>query len=168
MKAKILIAVILGLFLTGSAFAQVTVYVGTPPLWGPVGYSNVQYYYLPDVESYYDVHNARFIYYERGTWVHRKYLPRQYRSYNLYNGYKVVMTDYRGNSPYAHFKDHKYKYAKGYKGPEQKTIGMRPDHRKQAVRNANRSHSSQKAAKMSHSKKQGKGKSAPGGRGKKK
>jgi len=55
------------------------------------------------------------------------YLPRQYRNYDLYNGYKVVMTDYRGNAPYTYYKEHKRKYAKGYHGEHQKTYGNRPE-----------------------------------------
>lgn len=167
MKTKILITAILALFITGSAFTQVTVFVGTPPLWGPVGYNNVQYYYLPDVESYYDVYNSRFIYYEGGNWVHRRYLPVRYRRYDLYNGYKVVMTDYRGTQPYTEFKNYKIKYSKGYKGQYQKTVGMNPRHRNNSVRNAQKSHSYQKASSGSHSKGQGNRKNK-GGRGKKK
>jgi hypothetical protein len=107
--------------------AVVAVNVGTPPPWGPVGYSNTRYYYIPDVESYYDVHTSRFIYMQpAGTWVHRKSLPAQYRNYDLYNGYKVVMIDYNGNAPYSNFKEYRVKYAKGYKGGAQQTIGRRP------------------------------------------
>jgi len=105
---------------------SVSVNIGSPPMWGPVGYTDVQYYYLPDVQAYYDVPSSRFIYYEGGTWVHRTYLPARYRNYDLYGGYKVVMNDYHGNSPYTHFKEHKMKYARGYRGPAQKNIGMRP------------------------------------------
>ena len=36
------------------------------------------------------------------------------------------MNDYRGNAPYGHFKEHKMKYAKGYRGKEQKNIGEKP------------------------------------------
>jgi hypothetical protein len=36
------------------------------------------------------------------------------------------MNDYHGNTPYTHFKEHKVKYAKGYRGHAQKNIGMRP------------------------------------------
>jgi hypothetical protein len=116
------------LFLAVATQAQVSVNVnlGSPPMWGPAGYNEVQYYYLPDVEAYYDVPSANFIYLERGKWVHHKYLPSRYRNYDLYNGYKVVMTDYHGNSPYIHYKEYKYKYAKGYHGPAQKNIGARP------------------------------------------
>jgi len=111
---------------SGQAQISVNVNIGSPPQWGPVGYTDVQYYYLPDVEAYYDVPSSQFIYYSGGTWVHRTYLPSRYRNYDLYNGYKVVMTDYRGNAPYGHFKEHKIKYAKGYRGQAQKNIGERP------------------------------------------
>jgi hypothetical protein len=115
-------------FLATAVQAQVTVNIniGTPPPWGPVGYTEVRYYYLPDVEAYYDIQASMFIYYVGGTWVHRDYLPKRYRSYDLYGGYKVVMTDYRGDAPYTYFNEHKTKYSKGYHGQSQKTIGERP------------------------------------------
>jgi hypothetical protein len=128
MKALKYIILGIGLIFASEAQSQISVNlnIGTPPLWGPSGYSNVRYYYLPDVEAYYDVQSQRFIYYSGNTWVHRKYLPNQYRNYDLYNGYKVVMTDYRGNTPYTHYKEHKRKYAKGYHGEHQNTNGHRP------------------------------------------
>ena len=47
------------LLLAGSTQAQVSVRlnIGTPPQWGPVGYDNARYYYLPDIECYYDINN---------------------------------------------------------------------------------------------------------------
>jgi hypothetical protein len=116
------------LFMAVAAQAQVSVNVniGSPPMWGPVGYTEAHYYYLPDVEAYYDVPSAMFIYQSGGVWVHRTYLPTRYRNYDLYNGYKVVMTDYHGNTPYTHFREHKHNYAKGYRGPAQHNIGVRP------------------------------------------
>ncbi len=112
----------------GAMQAQVSVNVniGVPPPWGPVGFTDVRYYYLPDVEAYYDVHSSVFIYYTGGVWVHRAYLPGMYRNYDLYGGYKVVMRDYHGTTPYKNFKEYKKKYAKGYHGGAQKTIGERP------------------------------------------
>ncbi len=128
MKTLILIFISTTLLLASKANAQVTVNVnvGTPPLWGPVGYTDVRYYYLPDVEAYYDIQSSMFIYYGSGVWIRRAYLPTHYQTYDLYNGYKVVMTDYRGNSPYIYYKSHKVKYAKGYRGNPQKTIGHKP------------------------------------------
>ncbi len=86
MKTLKLIILGIGLFLTGSNQAQVSVNVniGTAPTWGPVGYSEVEYYYLPDVESYYDVRASRFIYYTNGKWIRSRYLPAHHRHYDLY------------------------------------------------------------------------------------
>ncbi len=119
--------VILFFAYTLQAQVSVNVNIGSPPQWGPVGYTNVNYYYLPDVEAYYDVPSSKFIYYEGGAWIHRTNLPVRYRNYDLYGGYKVVMNDYRGKRPYDHYKQHKIKYKKGYRGPAQKNIGNRPE-----------------------------------------
>jgi hypothetical protein len=128
MKIFKLFATGIVLFFANQMQSQVSVNVniGSPPLWGPAGYSEVQYYYLPDLEAYYDISASRFIFYEGNVWVHRKYLPARYRNYDLYNGYKVVMTDYHGRTPYKYFKDYKRKYSKGYRGNQQRTIGQRP------------------------------------------
>lgn len=125
MKTLKLIALGIILFASSAIHAQVSVNVnlGTPPAWGPVGYSNVDYYYLPDVEAYYDIRATQFIYLNRGTWTRSRYLPGQYRNYNLYNGYKVILNDYHGSKPYGNFKSHKVKYYKGYHGKPQKSIG---------------------------------------------
>jgi hypothetical protein len=128
MKKIKLILFALGILMASGLQAQVSVSInlGSPPQWGPAGYSGVSYYYLPDVEAYYDVQSSRFIYQSGGTWVHRTSLPYRYRNYDLYSGYKVVMTDYHGNTPYIYYKDHKAKYARGYHGDAQRTIGDRP------------------------------------------
>lgn len=134
--------------LAGHLHAQVAVNVniGTPPPWGPAGYSQVRYYYLPDIESYYDVHSSRFIYYKRGVWVQRTTLPLRYRSYDLYQGYKVVLADYKENTPYQHFKEHKSKYSKGYHGPVQKTIGAKPERGKFKEKNLKKEQSEKRIA----------------------
>lgn len=117
------------LILAGSLQGQlsVRVHIGTPPAWGPAGYNSVHYYYLPDIESYYDVNNSMFIYYQGNRWIHSRTLPYRYRNYDLYGGYKVVMNDYRGNRPYDHFREYRTKYAKGYRGHAQRNIGVRHD-----------------------------------------
>ncbi len=118
----------MALFLAVTTQAQVSVNVnfGSPPAWGPVGYSNVQYYYLPDVQAYYDINASMFIYQSAGVWVHRTYLPSRYRNYNLYGGYKVVLNDYHGSRPYNNYREHSRMYGKGYHGQPQRNIGERP------------------------------------------
>jgi hypothetical protein len=137
MKTLKIIVLATALFIASAVQAQVSVSVNfSPPSWGPVGYNQVRYYYLPDVEAYYDVQSSMFIYSNGGVWVHRAYLPERYRNYDLYGGYKVVMNDYRGNAPYTHFNDHKRKYYKGYHGKSQRTIGERPGKGHSGVRNS--------------------------------
>ncbi len=130
-KMKTLKLLVIGMLLlfAGSVEAQISVRVnlGSPPQWGPQGYSDVRYYYLPDVEAYYDVPSSMFIYYNGVSWVHRSSLPSRYRNYDLYNGYKVPMSDYRGRTPYSNFRQHKVQYARGYRGQEQHNIGSRPE-----------------------------------------
>ncbi len=125
MKTFKLIALAIVIILAVSAHGQVSlnVHVGTTPSWGPTGYDNVRYYYLPDVEAYYDVHDSRFIYISGDRWVRSTYLPKQYRHYDLNRGYKVVMHDYRGNSPYTYYNVHRKSYSKGYRSHNNRNYG---------------------------------------------
>ncbi len=127
---KTLKLIIAGMFLIVSSSVQsqvsVSINIGNPPSWGPVGYSNVEYYFLPDVQAYYDIRATQFIYLSNGKWCRSRYLPGPYRNYDLYGGYKVVLNDYHGSKPYVHYNNHKVKYHKGYKGKPQKTIGNNP------------------------------------------
>jgi len=136
MKALKLFVIGMMLVFAGSAMGQISVnvHIGTPPAWGPAGYNSVKYYYLPDVEAYYDVQHSMFIYMVGNSWVHRSYLPVRYKNYDLYGGYKVVMNDYHGNSPYTNFKSYKMKYAKGYRGKSQRNIGVRNNRNNKQVK----------------------------------
>jgi len=115
------------------AQVSVNVNIGTPPAWGPEGYTEARYYYLPDIETYYDVSTREYIYLNNGQWARTVTVPAPYRSYNFYNGYKVVMTDYRGAAPYTYYNTYKVKYPKGYKGKPQKNIGVPPGQAKKMV-----------------------------------
>jgi len=128
MKALKLVALGIILFFAGAAQAQVSVRfnIGSQPQWAPAGYEDSRYYYLPDVEAYYDVDNSMFIYYEGNSWIHRSYLPSRYRNYDLYGGYKVGMGKYRGNTPYYNHREYRSRYAHGRNRSVQRTIGQRP------------------------------------------
>lgn len=141
MKTIQKLLLVLAFFTLGSIQAQVSVNVniGTQPAWGPSGYTDVNYYYIPDIETYYDVRTSEYIYLTNGRWVRTVTVPAPYRSYNFYNGYKVVMTDYRGNAPYATYTTYKVKYPKGYKGKPQKNIGVPPGQAKKMTGNQNAS-----------------------------
>lgn len=102
---------------------SINVNIGAQPSWGPAGYSSVDYYYLPDIECYYDVRATQFIYLNAGVWIRSGNLPRQYRGYDLNRGYKVVLADYHGSRPYANYRYDRVKYYKGYRGAPQQCIG---------------------------------------------
>ena len=106
---------ILGAFLLVFSFSKaqvsVNVNIGAPPVWGPT-VTTEEYYYLPDIDSYYDIRQSQFIYLNNGGWIRSRSLPSRYRGYNLNTGYVVVLNDYHGRSPYTRYKSHKVKYYK--------------------------------------------------------
>jgi hypothetical protein len=70
---------------------RINVNIGSQPSWGPVGYTHADYYYMPDIDAYYDVPAHQYIYFENNVWVRHAYLPPRYANYDLYHGYKVVV-----------------------------------------------------------------------------
>lgn len=110
---KLIVWSLLGImgFLAQPAAAQISlnINIGSQPLWGPVGYDHAEYYYLPDVESYYSVPKQQFIYQDRGKWIFSRSLPARYRNYDLYNGYKVVVNS---RDPYRNFDRDRLQYAR--------------------------------------------------------
>jgi len=97
--------------------------IGSQPVWGPVGYDYVEYYYLPDIEAYYYVPTHQFIYFSGSRWIYSYSLPPRYRDYDLYSGYKVVVNRPRA---YRYFNDDRMRY-RNYRG----------NHSQMVIRNSN-------------------------------
>ncbi|MCX2480110.1 hypothetical protein OQY15_13500 [Pedobacter sp. MC2016-15] len=118
---RIILAVIFGVASLSSintkAQVNVSINIGSQPQWGPAGYNHVDYYYLPDVDAYYNVPARQYVYLNNGAWVWRNSLPSQYRGFDLYNSYKVVMNTPK---PYLSHQTHIREYSryKGYKGKQ--------------------------------------------------
>lgn len=91
------------------AQVSINVNIGSQPLWGPVGYDYVNYYYLPEIETYYHVPRRQFIYQSGGRWIFSSSLPSRYRSYDLYRGYKVVVNSHE---PYRNFYSDRERYSR--------------------------------------------------------
>ena len=108
-KIILLLALMLTGFLSKSAQAQVDfrVNISTQPIWGPVGYDHVEYYYLPDIQAYYYVPTHKYVYEENGRWISRSHLPRRYGNYDMYGGRKVVMNEDR---PYMRHRENMERY----------------------------------------------------------
>jgi len=112
----LVVAVLLGVASMSSistkAQVSLSINIGQQPAWGPTGYDHVDYYYLPDVDAYYYVPSAQYIYLLNGSWVWRNSLPSRFSGYDLYNGYKVVMNTPK---PYLSHNTHLTQYSR-YKG----------------------------------------------------
>ena len=119
MKKLILIfALFTSSLLCQTTFAQITfrANITTQPIWGPVGYDHVEYYYMPDIDVYYSVPRHKYIYMEDGNWIARSYLPAPHRNYDMYNARKVVINDPK---PYLHHADYRSRYSSNEHGNQQ-------------------------------------------------
>ena len=103
-------------FMYKAADAQVRVSlninVGSQPEWGPSGYEHVDYYYLPDLDMYYNVPNHTYTYLQGNHWVTVNKLPKHYRNYDFYKGYKVVVNE---PNPWNRHENYRTRYA-SYRG----------------------------------------------------
>lgn len=90
------------------------------PDWGVAGYDTATYYYIPAAETYYDLKSKEYVYMQDGKWIRGNAMPSAYADFDLYNGYKVVLSDPK--EPFAHYEYLKSKYPKTYKGKMQATI----------------------------------------------
>jgi hypothetical protein len=113
---RYLFAIIVALTFTCALSAQVhgslSLNIGTQPIWGPTGYDHAENYYLPDIETYYNVTSHRYYYNENGRWKNSATLPSQYSNYDLYTAHKVVINE---KSPWKNHAANQTKYA-SYKG----------------------------------------------------
>ena len=102
-KLQITLAVSILMFtLQASAQFSVSVNLGSRPQYHNRYENQVSYYYLPEIEAYYDVNSQVFIYNGSRGWVRTSYLPEYCRNYDVNRGYKVAVS-YTGRSPYVNF-----------------------------------------------------------------
>ena len=123
MKKLVIMSVMLASsFIYKAADAQVrvnlNVNLGSQPQWGPTGYDHVDYYYLPDIDVYYNVPNQNYTYQDGTRWITSRNLPQRYRNYDLYKGYKVVVNQQK---PWTHAANNRASYA-NYKGRQNQAI----------------------------------------------
>ena len=70
---------------------HVSINIDVQPAWGPSGYNYVEYYYIPEINVYFDVINRMFYYPNRGRWISALFLPVAYSYYDFYSLYKIVL-----------------------------------------------------------------------------
>ena len=96
---------------------NVGVNIGSQPEWGPVGYTHAEYYYMPDVDAYYDVPRHQYVYFENNAWVHAAVLPPRFH-FDPYHSYKVVVNEH---NPWEHHAEIRARYA-NYRGRHDQQI----------------------------------------------
>lgn len=116
---NVLYSLLLGaaVFMVKPAEAQVSVNVniGRQPVWGPSGYERASYYYMPEIDVYYNVASNLYTYMSGRRWVTRKNLPRKYRNFDFYRTYKVVLNDRNPWNYHARHRQHYAGYANNYR-----------------------------------------------------
>ena len=75
------------------------------PAWGPAAPAGAQYYYVPEIDGYYDLAARDYIVQRNGAWVPVAALP----GYNPASFHPVVV-DYRGRTPWVQYRDHHARY----------------------------------------------------------
>jgi len=121
-KLILIIPLFLCLFMLNPSVAQESARgnIVKQPIWGPVGYDYVEYYYIPEFDAYYNVHQQKFIYLENNKWVKRSSLSKKHRGYDMYRVTKFVINE---PQPYLHHQKHKAIY--GSESGHQKQVSIR-------------------------------------------
>lgn len=113
---KIILAIVITQFsLNTKAQIAINVNLGTPIItnWYSNCPSQVQYYYLPEIECYFDVHHEVYVYYGPNGWIRSPYLPNYCSNYVINSGYYYPI-DYCGATPYVYFNNHQNYYYKNH------------------------------------------------------
>lgn len=103
---------------------HIAVNIDKQPAWGPAGYDCAAFYYMPELNVYYDVNGSMFHYpsSDGRSWIAAKYLPRAHS--NLYRTYKVVLNY---SSPWMHNRHHLEQFYHYGHDRSQKTISETRD-----------------------------------------
>src|ERR1035437_5924062 len=131
-KLFLIFALFIGAMLyKAEAQVHVNINIGNQPVWGPVGYDYVDYYYLPDLDVYYNVPRQQFVYFDFGRWIFAASLPSRFGRYDLFNTYKVVINE---RNPWLRNTYYRNQY-RGYRGRQQSIIRDSRDQKYFVIRN---------------------------------
>ena len=97
---------------TAEAQMHVSINIDVQPAWGPSGYNYAEFYFIPEINVYYDVRNRIYHYRDGRRWLSSVYLPMAYNYYDFYSLYKVVLNGVR--NPWRSNRNHISLYS-GYR-----------------------------------------------------
>lgn len=126
-KLIILSAMAVSGLIAQSANAQIGIHInlhlgGSPAYVEPAPvYNDDDYYYLPDVEAYYSVHENCYYYNDGYNWVSAAYLPGAYRNYDWRYARRIELRESR---PYMRSEVYRSRYG----GFEHRNWNYRDEH----------------------------------------
>jgi len=83
------------------------------PTWAAPYYSGARYYYLPDIETYYDLSSREFIYLNNGQWNYSSEFPSIMGNFDLNNCFSIVL-DVNVFQPWMHHQYYVSHYPRHY------------------------------------------------------
>ena len=101
--------------LAATAQVGVNIQIGHPA-WGPAVPQGTQYYYVPEIDGYYDLAARNYIVQRNGQWNTVASVP----GYNPASFHPVIV-DYRGRQPWAQYRDHHARYYRPV-GPQRPVV----------------------------------------------
>ena len=113
---------VVALALAPAAKAQVNVNVNVgQPAWGPPVPQGTQFYYIPEIDGYYDLYARQYIVFRNGQWVPLAVVE----GYDPYQFHPVVL-DYRGRQPWVYVGAHRDRYPRRVVVVQPRPVIVRP------------------------------------------
>jgi hypothetical protein len=112
-KIALLAGLAFSLFMSTSSQAQVriNVQIGAPVVQQSWYDYDDDYYYMPDVNAYYNVRRRVYVYQDNGAWCYGNNLPGRYNGYTYGSGRYVRV---RERSPFSRNDYYRRQYATNY------------------------------------------------------
>lgn len=107
----ILILILSGIY--GCYSYRPVAYQYAGPEWASPYDDGVRYYYLPDIEAYYDLSNNNFVYLDNGHWVFSVNPPTIYAGFDLYNSFYISL-NFNVFQPWMHHQHYLFHYPRYY------------------------------------------------------
>ncbi|MCK9305613.1 MAG: hypothetical protein PHP30_08520 [Bacteroidales bacterium] len=74
------------------------------PHWAPPYHQGARYYYIPDIETYFDLSTGDFIFLYNGRWSYSRQLPSIYATFDLDNCFTIILN----TSVFQPWRHHQY------------------------------------------------------------
>lgn len=100
-----------------AAPAQAQTVVINPPSWGPAAPAGTRYYYLPEVDGYYDLRSQEYIVRRDGQWQRQGQLNGFDR-----NSWRPRVIDYLGDTPWSRHDEDRRRYPAGLPPGQRKRL----------------------------------------------